>query len=443
MTQGKPLKNLIIFSIPLIIGNFAQQLYSTVDSIIVGKFIGDNALSAVGSTGPVVNIMLILFVGISVGVSVLVSQYFGARDSDNLSFTIGNCITLTFLSSVIIAIIGILLARPLLELLNTPASIIEWSYQYIVICLIGGVGLAYFNILSGVLRGLGDSVSALKYLIVATFVNIILDLVFVIFFNLEVVGVALATIIAQIISAILAYRRIHKLSHLFTLDKHHLMFHKETIFRIFKIGLPAGVAQAIMSVAMLTTQSLTNSFGEQYIAANIIIMRVDAFTVMPIFSIANALTTFAGQNTGAKNFELLKKGASQGIKLNLGISISCSIIILLFGKSLMSMFTDTQNLIDISYNYMCVLIVGYVCFSISQSIGGIIRGTGDSVTPMWISIMSTVVRVPIAYFIAYITISDTFVSGNPISLYISLLIAWGLGALISLIIYKKNKWLIS
>ena len=204
MTVGKPWEKIVAFTIPMLIGNIAQQLYNTVDSIVIGKYVGDNALAAVGSASPILNLLLVLFVGISVGAGVMVSQYFGARQRKELSMMIGNCVTLTAISSIIIMILGAVLSRPLLEMLKTPDSIIDWCTSYLVILMVGCAGSAYYNILCGILRGLGDSISALIYLLVATVINIVLDIVFVSQFHMGVAGVAYATVIAQAISAVVS-----------------------------------------------------------------------------------------------------------------------------------------------------------------------------------------------------------------------------------------------
>ena len=200
MTVGRPWEDILIFTVPMLIGNIAQQLYNTVDSVVVGKYVGDNALAAVGSAGPILNLLIVLFIGISVGASIMVSQYFGARNREDLSRTIGSCIVLTGLASLFVMVVATMLSRPLLVLLGTPDSILDWCTSYLHILFLGAAGMAYYNILSGVLRGLGDSISALVYLIVASVTNIVLDLVFVAQFKMGVAGVALATVIAQAVS---------------------------------------------------------------------------------------------------------------------------------------------------------------------------------------------------------------------------------------------------
>ena len=205
MTEGTPWKRIVLFTVPMLLGNIEQQLYSTVDSIVVGKYVGDNALAAVGSATPILNLLLVLFVGISMGASIMVAQHFGAKQRKELSITIGNCITLTAIAVLIIMVVAVIVVRPILELLQTPASIIDWCTSYLLILCVGSVGSAYYNILCGVLRGLGDAFSALIYLVVAAFLNIVLDLLFVAKLGMGVSGVAWATIISQAVSAVLCF----------------------------------------------------------------------------------------------------------------------------------------------------------------------------------------------------------------------------------------------
>ena len=301
MTQGPPWKRIAEFAIPMLIGNIAQQLYNTVDTVVVGKYVGDNALSAVGSAGPILNLLLALFVGISTGAGIVVSQSFGEGNKEKLSQGIGNCITLAAIASVITMIVGTLIARPLLELLDTPDSIINWCNDYLQIYFLGAVGFTYYNILSGILRGMGDSVSALGFLLISAALNIVLDIWFVAGFQMGVPGVALATVIAQGISAALCLVKLLRMRDVFTLSPGDLKLHKDSALRIVQIGVPSGITQAIMSVAMLIVQSLTNSMGEMVIAANVVIMRVDGFAMMPNMSFGQAMSVYAGQNVDRKS----------------------------------------------------------------------------------------------------------------------------------------------
>ena len=441
MTIGSPWKSIAMFSIPMIIGNVAQQLYSTVDSIVVGKYVGDNALAAVGSAAPILNMLYVLFIGISAGVGIMVAQYFGAKSKEDLSETIGNCITVTGLASLFLALISPLIIRPALEMLNTPATIIEWCDSYLLISMIGSAGMAYYNILSGVLRGMGDSFSALLYLLVATVLNIVLDIVFVAGLGLEVPGVALATVIAQAASAFLCLRKLTKMQGVFELSKEHLIPKSRYVKQIVSLGLPSGITQAIFSSAMIIVQSLTNSFGEMFIAANVIVMRVDGFAMMPNFSFGTAMTTYAGQNIGAGKIDRVSQGAKQGTIMAVGVSATITAIILLFGKYLMGIFTETPELVEMSRYLMGILAVGYIAMAVTQSLSGVMRGAGDTVTPMWISLFTTVlVRVPVAYGISFLTRTPELPFGRFECIQISLLLSWCIGAMLTAFFFGKGKW---
>ena len=441
MTEGSPLNKIILFAFPMLIGNIAQQLYSTVDSIVVGKYVGDNALAAVGSASPVYNLLLVLFIGVSTGSSIMVSQYFGAKDKENLAKSIGNSLSLTAVVSIIIMVLSLFVVDPMLHLLGTPASIFDWCHDYLFILLMGIAGMSYYNILSGVLRGLGDSVSALVYLLIACAINVVLDIYFVAELNMGVAGVALATVIAQAVSALCCLFKILKMTDVFHLSVNSLKMEKKHSMDIVRLGLPSGLTQAIFSMAMVMVQSLTNSFGEMVIAANVIIMRVDGFAMMPNFSFGTALTTYAGQNVGARKYDRVDQGAKSGTLLAIGVSAVITAIILLFGNILMYAFTDTAELVDLSMRMMRILAVGYIAMAVTQCLSGIMRGAGDTVSPMWISIFTTViVRVPLAYAIAFATRSPEMPTGNYRATFISLLISWLMGALITAIVYKRKKW---
>lgn len=441
LTEGTPWKRIVMFAIPMLIGNIAQQLYNTADSIIVGKYVGDNALAAVGSASPILHLLLVLFVGVSVGAGIMVSQYFGAKDREKLSRTIGICITLTAIVSVIIMIVGPLVTRPMLSLLNTPDSIIDWCAGYLTIFFLGIAGFAFYNILAGILRGLGDSLSALMFLIISTILNVGLDLLFVAKFNMGVPGVALATVIAQGISAMLCAWKLVGMKTDFDLNWRMLKLDKEYASQLIKLGLPSGLTQAIFSLSMIVVQSLTNSFGEMFIACNVIVMRVDGFAMMPNFSFGTAMTTYTGQNIGAKRVDRVEKGTKDGIMMAVGVATTLTILILLFGKTLIGFFTDTTALIDYSMNMMRILAVGYIAMAITQCLSGVMRGAGDTTTPMWISLINTVgLRVPLAYGLAYLTRSDAYPTGRPESLFVSLLLTWVIGAMITTFFYKKGTW---
>ncbi len=441
MTVGKPWEDIVIFTVPMLIGNIAQQLYNTVDSIVVGQFVGDNALAAVGSAGPILNLLIVLFIGISMGSGIMVSQYLGARNREALSKTIGTSIVLTAVASLLVMVVATLAARPLLEILGTPETIIDWCASYLRIMFLGIAGMAYYNILSGILRGLGDSMSALLYLLVASGLNIALDLLFVARFHMGVAGVALATAISQAISALLCLWRLTRLKDLFELEWKYVRLSKIHMSGIIRLGVPSGVTQAILSMAMLVVQSLTNSFGELFIAANVIVMRVDGFAMMPNFSFGTAMTTYSGQNVGARQYERVPKGAKQGTAMAMGTSAVIVALILAFGKHLMRIFTSTSELVTLSMNMMRILAVGYVAVAVTQTLSGVMRGAGDTMTPMWISMVSTIIiRVPLAYGLVYLTRTPELPQGQRACIFVSLLLSWVLGAVITSIFYKRGRW---
>lgn len=440
MTLGSPWKRIMEFSVPMLLGNIAQQLYNTADTVIVGIYVGDNALSAVGSASPILNLLLALFVGIATGAGIVISQCFGAKDRVGLSKNIGNCITLTFVATVLIMIFGPMITRPMLDLLDTPASIIDWCAQYLNIFFWGCAGFFFYNMLSGVLRGLGDSMSALGFLLLAAALNVVLDLVFVAGFKMGVPGVALATVIAQSISAVFCFIKLMRMSDIFDLNWSTLRFDKTISGRIIQIGVPSGVTQAIMAGSMMVVQSLTNSMGEMVIAANVIIMRVDGFAMMPNFSFGQAMSVYTGQNVGAGKWDRVHDGVKQGSIIGLVFAAAITAVLLFLNKYLFAIFTSTTALIDLAGRMMRIMAVGYIAISVTQVLGGVLRGAGDTVTPMWISIISTVLlRVPVAYVLAFLTRSEQFPHGHPYALSISLLVAWVMGMVMSVIAFRFGK----
>ena len=441
MTKGTPWKSIAMFTFPMLIGNIAQQLYSTVDSIVVGKYVGDNALAAVGSSLPILNMLLVLFIGISVGASIMVAQYFGAKNREKLSYSIGNCITATLISCVVLVLVATPFIRPVLELLNTPDTIINDCANYLTISLVGIAGMAFYNILSGIIRGMGDSFSALLYLLVATIINTVLDVWFVAGLGWGVAGVAIATVVAQVISSILCLIKITKMREYVDFGLKYMRPRASYIRTLIKLGLPSGITQAIMSSAMIVVQALTNQFGEAFIAANIIIMRVDGFAMMPNISFGTAMSTYAGQNVGAGLYDRVIKGAKQGTIMAVGCSAVITAIILLFGKNLMGLFTETASLVEMSYNLMMILAAGYIAMAVTQSLSGVMRGAGDTMTPMWISLITTVgIRVPLAYGISYFTRTPELPLGIKECIQISLVTCWIVGAIVTIIFYARGKW---
>jgi len=442
MSQGTPWKRIAEFAFPMLVGNFAQQLYNTVDAVVVGNSRwGYTALGAVGNAAPVLNLLLALFVGIATGAGILVAQYFGARNSKALSKTIGNCITVTAVASVIIMVLGPLITGPLLRAVGTLPSMYDGCRDYLNIYFIGIAGFFYYNILAGVLRGLGDSLSALGFLLLTSVLNIGLDLAFV--DKMGVAGVALATVLAQFISAALCLVKLLSLKKLFTLKKEDLKIDGTYLSLIVRLGVPSGLNQALFSCAMMVVQRLINGFGsEMFTACNVMVMRVDGYAMLPNFSFGQAMSTYAGQNLGARKLDRLGVGTRQGLIMSLATALVLTPLVLLFGPVLMRLFTPEQALIDLSMRMMYILAAGYIAMAATQVLAGVMRGAGDTLTPMWITLGTTIgMRLPLAYALVALTRNaGAAVETQQQMVFVSLLISWLAGMVITSVLYARGGW---
>jgi len=437
MTEGTPWKKLLLFTVPLLIGNVFQQLYSTADMIILGQFVGDNAIAAVGSSMPIFFLIMVLMMGIAMGAGVMVSQYFGAKKREELSYTVGASITVTTILGLAIMIFAPFGTRPLLIAMNTPTAILDDSVLYMNVLLWGILGMAYFNILSGILRGLGDTFSPLLYLAIVSILNVFLNLLLIPGLGLGVWGAAIGTVFAQGLTSLLCLRRLLKMRDVFDMGWKYMRPNKLYITKVLKIGVPSGASQAIFAVAMMIIQPLANEMDNAFpgfLATNMVVMRIDGFVMMPNFSFGNAMTVFAGQNMGAGKIDRMRKGMIQCIAMAVGTSIILVAIMLIFGRYLAGFFTDTQAVIDMSIRMLRILAIGYVIFAANMVVWGIIRGAGDAWTPLWGSLINTVaVRLPTAYLFVHFM-------GVPDALFYSLLAGWISNAVIGVIAYRLGKW---
>ena len=443
MTQGTPWKSIARFAFPMLVGNFAQQLYNTVDAIVVGRSRwGYTALASVGNALPVLNLLLALFVGVATGAGILVAQFFGAKDRKSLEKTIGNCIFISFAASVVIMIAGPLLSGPMLRAMNTLPEMYDACRDYLNIFFYGIVGFMFYNIFAGILRGLGDSFSALLFLIVCAALNVVGDLLLV--DRMGVAGVALATVLSQIISAVLCLIKLMRMKDVFSLRKEYLRPEKRFIESIIRLGVPAGITQAIMSASMLIVQALVNSFGDaMLVAANVMVMRVDGYAMLPNFSFGQAMGTYAGQNVGAGRLDRLKTGTRQGTAMTVLTALVLVPVIILCGPFLMDLFAPGNTaLVTLAMTMMYILAAGYIAVGVSQSLQGVIRGAGDTMSPMWISIATTVfVRIPLAYGLVYLTRRlGMSVLTQEKMIFVSLLAVWVMGAVVTVIVYLRGKW---
>ena len=434
MTQGTLWKKLALFAVPLLIGNLFQQLYTTIDAIMLGNFVGDYALAAVGSTMAPIFLITVLMMGIAIGAGVMVSQYFGAKQREDISRTIGNCITLTAIAGAAIMVIGLLVSRPLLVLLRTPPEVLDDSVIYINILLWGLLGMAYFNIFSGILRGVGDAFSPLVYLAIASVLNIALNFITIAGLGWGVMGAALGTVTSQALTSLLCLRRIRQMREHFDIGLSYLRPQKMYTYQLLKLGVPTGVSHGVLAAAAIAVQPLANSFGPLVLAVYAVVTRVDGFVMMPNFSFGNAMNVYAGQNMGAGKVDRISKGTKQCALLAFGTAFALMVVITIFARQIAGLFTRTEEVLEMSVLFLRVLALGYLTFSVNMVLWGAIRGAGDALTPMWASIINTIViRVPVAYLLVHIM-------GEPVALMYSLLIAWLTNTILAVVAYRIGKW---
>ena len=442
MSEGTPWKRLAEFAFPMVLGNFAQQLYNTVDTIVVGNSRwGATAIAAVGSAFPILNLLLALFVGIATGAGIMVAQFFGARNKEGLGKTIANCSILTIAASILIMIVGPLVTTPLLRAVNTLPELFDSSKLYLTISFLGIAGFFSYNIFSGILRGMGDSVSALGYLLLTTVLNIIGDLLLV--DKLGVAGVALATIFAQLVSGILCIRKVLSLKQYFTLTKTELKPDMDYIKRIIGLGIPSGITAALMSFSALVVQRLNNSFSDaMFIAANSLTIRVDGYAVMPTMSFGMAMSTYVGQNIGAGRMDRVKEGLKQCIIMAVLVAACLTPVVLLGGPYILRLFTPDEALNKMTMGLIYILCPNYVIMAIGQPLMGTIRGAGDTVSPMWISIFTNIVlRLATAHgFVAIARSMGASVWTQERMVFLSMLVGGAVTAVLSFLVYKFGKW---
>lgn len=435
MTEGSIFKQILYFSIPLIIGNLFQQLYNTVDSIVVGNFIGDNALAAVNSSGAIVQLLISFFMGLSMGGGVTISNYFGARNREGVHKAVHTTFALSVLSGVLATIIGVVFTPAILKLVNVDPEVMADSVLYLRIYFMGILGLIVYNMCSGMLRAVGDSRHPLYFLIVSSVINVVLDILFVAVFNLGIAGVAYATLIAQFASAILSIRQLMRTDQMYKLELKKVRFHMDILKRIIKIGLPSALQNAIVSFSNVVVQANINSFGKEAMAGAGSYMKVDGFALMPVMSFSMALTTFVGQNIGAKEFERVKKGTKIGVLMSCTTILIISMILLVFAPQVMSIFSSNPNVIAVGKTMMYSVVPGYLFVAISHALAGVLRGAGLTKIPMYVMVVCwCICRV--------IWITVTVKLFNDIRfVFLGWPVTWVLSATVLIIYYKRSNWL--
>ena len=399
MTKGNPLKIFIFFSIPLLIGNIFQQLYSMVDTIIVGRFVGVNALAAVGSTGSLFFLVNGMVLGLTSGFAVLVAQKFGAKDEDGLKKAVASNILLTLISTVIITVIALIVKTPLLKMMNTPDNIFGDANTYITIIFAGIITQALYNMAAGILRSLGDSKTPLYFLIVSSVINIILDLVFIINFKMGVAGAAYATNIAQGISAILCLIYSYKKFPVLRIKKEDFKFGTAYISKHLKIGIPMGLQFSVTAIGIVIVQSAINVFGSTVIAAYTASSKVLQLVMQPSTSFGVTIATYAGQNLGAKRFDRIKNGMKIMNKISVVTSLLAGAVLVFLGKYFVMLFIDNPTPEIFKYaqevfNYSAIFFIPLGFIFVYRNV---LQGMGESFVPMMAGVYELAARSVVAF----------------------------------------------
>ena len=462
LTKGNIFKKIILFALPIMAGNLFQQFYNVVDSWVVGNYAanGTACLAAVNASFPIMMFFNSIYIGISMGATIILSQYKGAKDYENLEKGMTTTFTLSMWCGVIITVVGLLTARGILELLGTPEEILDSATLYLRIIFIGTCGNVVYNGMNGLLRGLGDAKYPMYALIFAALLNIALDLLFVCVFHWDVAGVAWATIIAHLVSGVLLVWKQTDGSYGAKINFRRLRMEKDLLKLILKLGLPAAVQNATFSVGNMITQSFSNRFGVNYIAAHAIIMKADGFAVLPMIGLQMATTTYVGQNIGAGDLERTNKGIGAASIIGVVCSIVVGGLLLLFGKDLMLIFNVHDEALQMGITGLNFIAYFYIFMALQNVVGGALRGAGASIASALCSVAATFLRIPLGWFLAirplnadcraaveaglYATAELAEKAGVGMEHYFGLIQTWGFGMAIGLIVmlpyFFFGKW---
>lgn len=433
LTTGNTAKVIVLFALPMLAGNIFQQLYNVVDSVIVGNYLGKEALSAVGASFPVMFALISLVIGIATGSTTVISQYFGAKNYEKVKAAIDTMYVVIFLASVLITFVGIYFTESIFRLIQLPETIIPDAVKYLQIIFGGAILMFGVNATNGILRGLGDSKTPLYFLIFSTILNIAFDFLFVVVFKLGIEGVAYATILASGITFIIAIIYLNKSHELIHFSLANFRFDKDIFLKSLKIGLPTGLQNMVVAIGMVAIYRIVNQFGTDVIAAYSVAGRIDAFAIMPAMNFAMALTTFTGQNIGAKKLLRVREGLKATIVLTAIISIFFSFVSVFFGEYLMGIFTPDPNVRAIGYQYLIIVSSFYIVFSTMFSFTAVFRGAGDTLVPMFITLFALwFIRIPVSWFLSERMGETGIWWGIPI--------AWGFGLSFSAVYFVIGRW---
>lgn len=435
MTQGPIWRKIVTFAIPLFFGNLFQQLYNTADSLIVGNFLGSDALAAVSSSGSLILLLVGFFNGIAVGAGVVIARYFGAQDKENLSKAIHTDLAFGLVAGVLLTIIGLVMAPRILTWMGTPADVLKNSVVYFRIYFCGSIAFVMYNIFVGIMQSVGDSRHPLIYLIISSIINIVLDLLFVGGFGWGVGSAALATIISQFVSAFLCLYRLMRLQTDYRVEPKKIRFHKRHLKMIISYGLPSGLQNSIIAFANVIVQSNINSFGKMAVAGCGAYSKIEGFGFLPITCFALALTTFIGQNLGAQKYDRVKKGARFGIICSVILAEIVGLCIYALAPVFISAFNNDPEVIAYGTAQARTVTLFYFLLSFSHCVAGILRGAGKAAVPMLIMLLCwCVIRI------TYIIVTVHFIPDIHVVFW-AYPLTWSLSSIIFLVYFLKGSWM--
>lgn len=432
MTQGNILQHIINFAFPLLIGNIFQQLYNTVDTWVVGNYVSNEAFSAVGTVGPIINMLIGFFTGLSSGAGVVISQYYGAKRFDKVHDAVHTSIVMTLLLGVVFTAVGILMIPPMLNLMKTPAEVFPESSAYLTIYFAGVLGLMLYNMGSGILRAVGDSKRPFYFLVVSAVLNTILDLVFVLVFNMGVRGVAWATIIAQFVSAILILITLMRTEICIKLILRDLKMDWEMLKKVVRVGIPAAIQMAVTSFSNIFVQSYINYFGADCMSGWTAYSKIDQLILLPVQSIALAATTFVGQNLGLNQVERAKRGIRTSLWLGIGTTVVIMIPVLFFAPPLAAFFNSKAEVVQYGALLLRCISPFYVLTCFNQIYAGALRGAGNSRAPMIIMLCSFVF-----FRQCYLYIMANFVSNEIVPIALGYPAGWFVCSMLMILYYRR------
>lgn len=434
MTKGNPMQLLIQFSLPLLVGNIFQQLYNMVDSIIVGNFVGANALGAIGTTNSLNFFFFSLVAGLSVGIGIIVAQYFGFGDEEKVKDAIGNSIWIITVCSVIMAIIGFVTARPILVLLDTDPVILNDAVAYLKVVSIGIVCVGFYNGVSGILRALGDSKTPLIFLIVASVLNVILDLIFVLSFGWGVVGAGVATAFSQLISALACIIYAYKSNTYFKLKKKNIKLNGSIIKKSCKLGIPVALQNSLIAFSLIVLQKVVNGYGATFTTAFTVVSRIETLVQQPFMSLGAAVSTYTGQNIGAGLKDRVRKGFNSATLVSSIFALEVGVVFWIFAPSIASIFGKDADVIRIGANGLRITCCFYIFLGLIYTTRNVLNGAGDAMFSLFTGIVECIGRVGFAYPMTLIPFMGKY------GVFYATGLTWFLNGMFSLIRYKRGKW---